>query len=125
MALVHEFETAGSWLFRWRSYLAIALPANRRLDEDFDGLDDNHNDLAAAEAALRDAAATERQFDRLLLALGSNKMYQAQNPFDFMELISLQGKTNFFERRVGEYQKSGVMTAGQPAQQGFSMEEDF
>ena len=52
-----------------RSYLAIALPANRRLDEDFDGLDDNHNDLAAAEAALRDAAATERQFDRRLLAL--------------------------------------------------------
>ena len=52
-----------------RSYLAIALPANRRLDEDFDGLDDNHNDLAAAEAALRDAAATERQFDRRLLVL--------------------------------------------------------
>jgi hypothetical protein len=52
-----------------RSYLAIALPANRRLDADFDGLDDNHNDLAAAEAALRDAAATERQFDRRLLAL--------------------------------------------------------
>ena len=52
-----------------RSYLAIALPANRRLDADFDGLDDNHNNLAAAEAALRDAAATERQFDRRLLAL--------------------------------------------------------
>ena len=63
--------------------------------------------------------------DRLLLALGSTKMYMAQNPFDFMELISLQGKTNFFERRVGEYQKSGVMnTAGQPTH-GFSMEEDF
>jgi len=63
--------------------------------------------------------------DRLLLALGSTKLYNAQNPFDFMELISLQGKTNFFERRVGEYQKSGVMnTAGQNAQ-GFSMEEDF
>ena len=52
-----------------RSYLAIALPANRRLDADFDGLDDNHNNLAAAEAALRDAAATERRFDRRLLAL--------------------------------------------------------
>ena len=63
--------------------------------------------------------------DRLLLALGSTKVYNATNPFDFMELISLQGKTNFFERRVGEYQKSGVMNAtGQPAQ-GFSMEEDF
>lgn len=62
--------------------------------------------------------------DRLLLALGSTKAFNAANPFDFMELISLQGKTNFFERRVGEYQKSGVMNAGQPAQ-GFSMEEDF
>ena len=51
------------------SYLAIALPANRRLDADFDGLDDNHNNLAGAETALRDAAATERQFDRRLLAL--------------------------------------------------------
>ena len=40
--------------------------------------------------------------DRLLLALGSSKVYNATNPFDFMELISLQGKTNFFERRVGE-----------------------
>ncbi len=62
--------------------------------------------------------------DRLLLALGSTKMFNATNPFDFMELISLQGKTNFFERRVGEYQKSGVMNASQPSG-GFSMEEDF
>jgi len=52
-----------------RSYLAIALPANRRLETDFDGVDDNHSNLAGAEAALRDAAATERQFDRRLLAL--------------------------------------------------------
>jgi hypothetical protein len=53
-----------------RQYLAIAVPANHRLDVDFDGLDDNaHDNLAAAEADLRDAAATERQFDRRLLAL--------------------------------------------------------
>jgi hypothetical protein len=52
-----------------RSYLAIALPANRRLETDFDGLDDHRGDLAAAKADLRDAAATERQFDRRLLAL--------------------------------------------------------
>ena len=52
-----------------RSYLAIARPANRRLETDFDGLDDHRNDLAAATADLRDAAATERQFDRRLLAL--------------------------------------------------------
>jgi hypothetical protein len=53
-----------------RSYLAIARPANRRLETDFDGLDDHRNDLAAAKADLRDAAATERRFDRRLLALG-------------------------------------------------------
>jgi len=47
--------------------------------------------------------------DRLLVALGHSKLYEATNPFDWMELISLQGKTNFFERRVSEYQKSGVM----------------
>jgi hypothetical protein len=52
-----------------RSYLAIARPANRRLETDFDGLDDRRGDLAAARADLRDAAATERQFDRRLLAL--------------------------------------------------------
>jgi len=52
-----------------RSYLAIALPANRRLETDFDGLKDHRGDLAAATADLRDAAATERQFDRRLLAL--------------------------------------------------------
>lgn len=47
--------------------------------------------------------------DRLLQALGSPKIYNASNPFDFMDLISIQGKTNFFERRVSEYQKSGVL----------------
>jgi len=46
--------------------------------------------------------------DRLLLELGCSKVYHVTNPFDFMEMISLQGKTNFFEKRVGEYQKAGV-----------------
>jgi ribonucleoside-diphosphate reductase subunit M2 len=49
--------------------------------------------------------------DRLLLALGCPKEYNAVNPFDFMENISLAGKTNFFEKRVGDYQKAGVMEA--------------
>lgn len=48
--------------------------------------------------------------DRLLVSLGCAKLYGAANPFDFMEAISLQGKTNFFEKRVGEYQKAGVMS---------------
>jgi len=61
--------------------------------------------------------------DRLLVALGCNKVYNATNPFDFMELISLQGKTNFFEKRVAEYQKSGVM--GSKDTNVFSLEEDF
>merc|ERR1712000_27099 len=47
--------------------------------------------------------------DRLLLALGNKRYYNAQNPFSFMENISLAGKTNFFEKRVGDYQKAGVM----------------
>lgn len=47
--------------------------------------------------------------DRLLLALGTEKHYNTPNPFDFMENISLGGKTNFFEKRVGDYQKAGVM----------------
>ena len=46
--------------------------------------------------------------DRLLNALGCSKVYSTTNPFEWMEMISLQGKTNFFEKRVGEYAKSGV-----------------
>lgn len=61
--------------------------------------------------------------DRLLNALGYSKIYKAQNPFDFMELISLQGKTNFFEKRVSEYQKSGVM--GTKRNHEFNLTEDF
>lgn len=49
--------------------------------------------------------------DRLLIALGNPKAFNVNNPFDWMELISLQGKTNFFEKRVGEYQKAGVMSS--------------
>jgi ribonucleoside-diphosphate reductase subunit M2 len=54
--------------------------------------------------------ATYIQFcaDRLLIALGCEKVWKVQNPFDWMEMISLQGKTNFFEKRVSEYSKSGV-----------------
>ena len=49
--------------------------------------------------------------DRLLVALQGKKIYNAHNPFDFMENISLSGKTNFFEKRVGDYQKAGVMAS--------------
>lgn len=62
--------------------------------------------------------------DRLLESLGCDKYYNATNPFDFMEMISLQGKTNFFEKRVAEYQKSGVMTGG-AENNVFSLDEDF
>lgn len=61
--------------------------------------------------------------DRLLQSLNCPKVYNVSNPFDFMELISLQGKTNFFEKRVAEYQKSGVM--GGQGKNVFSLEEDF
>merc|ERR1711971_1374588 len=65
--------------------------------------------------------------DRLLTALGHPKIYHASNPFDWMELISLQGKTNFFEKRVGEYQKAGVMasTSDKADVGAFALDVDF
>jgi len=68
--------------------------------------------------------------DRLLVALGVPKLYNATNPFDWMELISLQGKTNFFEKRVSEYQKAGVMSSVDTkenalANNTFSLDADF
>lgn len=61
--------------------------------------------------------------DRLLSSLGVDKVYKVENPFDFMDLISLQGKTNFFEKRVSEYQKANVM--GSKDDKVFSLDEDF
>ncbi|OWY21984.1 ribonucleoside-diphosphate reductase [Sphingobacteriales bacterium UPWRP_1] len=61
--------------------------------------------------------------DRLLVALGYEKVYHTSNPFPFMEMISLQGKTNFFESRVSEYQKAGVMS--EKSSQVFALDEDF
>lgn len=49
--------------------------------------------------------------DRLLFSLGVPKHYKVENPFEWMDMISLQGKTNFFDKRVGEYQKAGVKLA--------------
>jgi ribonucleoside-diphosphate reductase beta chain len=64
--------------------------------------------------------------DRLLVELGCNKIYHATNPFDFMEMISLQGKTNFFEKRVGEYQKAGVIQKEEEKDKAkFSLNEEF
>ena len=61
--------------------------------------------------------------DRLLAELGYSKLYRATNPFDFLENISLEGKTNFFEKRVGEYQKTGVMASEE--ERRFTLEADF
>ncbi|KAL1531562.1 ribonucleoside-diphosphate reductase [Salvia divinorum] len=66
--------------------------------------------------------------DRLLDSLGCGKIYNVVNPFDWMELISLQGKTNFFEKRVGEYQKASVMSslnANGGDSHVFKLDEDF
>ena len=64
--------------------------------------------------------------DRLLSELNCQKEYNSSNPFDFMEMISLQGKTNFFEKRVGEYQKAGVKNSAQEQESPkFSLNEDF
>src|ERR1700759_1294293 len=62
--------------------------------------------------------------DRWLTQLGCDKYYNTTNPFDFMEMISLQGKTNFFEKRVGDYQKSGVLNTTADTK-SFSLDEDF
>jgi len=108
----------------------------------------NKIDKARVFEIIRDAVAIEQEFvtdalpvdligmnaklmsqyiefvaDRLLVALGCERHWNSSNPFDFMEMISLQGKTNFFEKRVGEYQKSGVTAGGD--KQKFSLEEDF
>ena len=61
--------------------------------------------------------------DRLLVELGNEKVYNVSNPFDFMDMISIQGKTNFFEKRVGEYQKAGVLAGKE--NQSFSLDEEF
>ena len=53
--------------------------------------------------------------DRLLLALGNTKHYNVTNPFDFMDLISLQGKANFFERRVSEYSMANIPSSRPPS----------
>jgi len=71
--------------------------------------------------------------DRLLVALGNDKIYNVTNPFDFMDMISLQGKTNFFEKRVSDYAKAGINTSSTttpttdtPApSKAFTFDEDF
>jgi ribonucleoside-diphosphate reductase subunit M2 len=67
--------------------------------------------------------------DRLLVSLGNDKVYNATNPFDFMDMISLQGKTNFFEKRVSDYSKANVnhtnAKTDQISSKTFSLEEDF
>lgn len=63
--------------------------------------------------------------DRLLEELGCQRVFNSTNPFDFMEMISLQGKTNFFEKRVAEYQKAGVMQNEESDAPKFSLDEDF
>ena len=62
--------------------------------------------------------------DRLLVELGCKKEFNTSNPFDFMDMISLQGKTNFFEKRVSEYQKAGVLNKEEEKDK-FSFDADF
>jgi ribonucleoside-diphosphate reductase beta chain len=62
--------------------------------------------------------------DTLLLELGCEKVYNSTNPFDFMDMISLQGKTNFFEKRVAEYQKAGVTNTDKESNK-ISFDADF
>ena len=59
--------------------------------------------------------------DRLIVQLGYPKIYNSANPFDFMEMISLQGKTNFFEKRVGDYS----LSQGNKTEDAFAMDDEF
>ena len=63
--------------------------------------------------------------DRLLLSLGCSKLYGTANPLDFMEQLSLQGKSNFFEKRVGDYQKAGVAVAESKMPREIAFDADF
>ncbi|KAJ7638713.1 ribonucleotide reductase small subunit [Roridomyces roridus] len=66
--------------------------------------------------------------DRLLVSLGNDKVYHATNPFDFMDMISLEGKTNFFEKRVSDYSKANINHSEGPSRtthNSFSLDEDF
>jgi len=108
---------------------------------------DNRLEAAHVHQIIADAVAIEKEFvtdalpvrligmnadlmcqyieyvaDHLLGALELLKLYNATNPFDFMELISMEGKTNFFEKRVGEYQKAGV--SADRGQSGFITDAD-
>ncbi|KAM0753411.1 hypothetical protein T439DRAFT_297735 [Meredithblackwellia eburnea MCA 4105] len=65
--------------------------------------------------------------DRLLVSLGNEKVYNSENPFDFMTLISMEGKTNFFEKKVSDYRKAGVRTdeEKQNDKSAFTFDEEF
>jgi ribonucleoside-diphosphate reductase beta chain len=63
--------------------------------------------------------------DRLLVELGNAKEFNVSNPFDFMDMLSIQGKSNFFEKRVSEYQKAGVLSNTSQTAGGFTIDEDF
>jgi len=67
--------------------------------------------------------------DRLLKLLGYTPMFKVQNPFDFMEFAALEGKTNFFEKRVSEYSKAGINMNGaasaMPSELEINLEDDF
>lgn len=63
--------------------------------------------------------------DRLMIELGYSEIFKTKNPFDFMDMISLQGKTNFFEKKVAEYQKAGVKNSGDKEGNKFSLDSDF
>jgi|TARA_B110000238_G_scaffold197807_1_gene241100 ribonucleoside-diphosphate reductase beta chain len=63
--------------------------------------------------------------DRLLTELNCPKSYNSENPFDFMDMISLEGKTNFFEKRVSDYRKAGVGMEAETKEDSFSFDSDF
>ena len=85
--------------------------------------------LAASQHSLAGAGVGGGGIEAIFqVVCKSDRAFGSQNPFDWMDLISLQGKTNFFEKRVGDYQKAGVMAStreGADAHHTFSLDADF
>lgn len=78
---------------------------------------------SAGSGPLRPRVLSAAGWSLFMSCCGPFQVFRVENPFDFMENISLEGKTNFFEKRVGEYQRMGVMSS--PTENSFTLDADF
>ena len=86
--------------------------------------------LGIEESEITDSASFTNDLgadslDTVELIMEFEKEFNVSNPFDFMDMINLQGKTNFFEKRVSEYQKAGVLNNDKKDESNFGLDDDF